>query len=473
MGTGFSPLLLLFGLCPVWKAFSVSYTLAGTASSLLQIAVPLGVVIGWSLARPARASRAFVWFTGAMGTFATLVLCALESLSVEPGTHAALQAVASVAFFTSYALFFLLWAQMYARLNVSRAGAAIGGSYTLSSLVFFALRWLDPLLCLGIAAGLPLISSGALVICLDASETHTGDGRPRYTRISELLGSKLFPWRFIIAIAACSLAAGVSRAHTSAPEDLLAVGVAGTLCIAAVILSPKLHAATVYEAYRLVFTAMALCLLAGLVVGVASVAHLLIGIAQTLSSIMLVLVLCDSSHRFGLPVLPVVAIARAITATAFFVGGTLSRVTLDTFGDTSAVSTAVYGIAAAIIVVVSLWWLSGGPVDIGQPEQPREQPEDEAAREHEETGRIPQALESLIRERALQLGSEYGLSKRETEVLSLLAWGKSAKRIEEMLVLSPNTVKTHVRHIYAKLGIHSRAELDALLFDESVPSPRA
>ena len=32
-------------------------------------------------------------------------------------------------------------------------------------------------------------------------------------------------------------------------------------------------------------------------------------------------------------------------------------------------------------------------------------------------------------------------------------------------MLSPNTVKTHVKHIYAKLGIHSRAELDALPFD--------
>lgn len=409
------------------------------------------------------------WGTGTAGALATLVLSSsLDTTSSGPTTAAGIaQLFATVVLFAAYALFFLLWAQMYARLGVAQAGAAIGGSYVLASAAFFALGQLDPTVGLGIGVCLPLMSSGALVWCLDTGEVCD----PAVTRRigpRELFRSKLFPWRIVIAIAACSLAAGVSRAHTSAPEDLLAVGVAGTLCVACVVLSPRLHAVTVYEAYRLVFTAMALCLLAGLVVGFAPLAHLLVGIAQTLSSIVLVLVLCDSSHRFGLPVLPVVAAARAITAAAFFAGGALSRATLAAFGDTSAVAAVVYGSAAAIIVVASIWWLSGGSVDMGQTESPDEEPLVSPAHPASESGQIPLALETLIKERAERLGEAYGLSKREIEVLTLLAWGKSAKRIEEMLVLSPNTVKTHVRHIYAKLGIHSRAELDALLF-ENVP----
>ena len=41
--------------------------------------------------------------------------------------------------------------------------------------------------------------------------------------------------------------------------------------------------------------------------------------------------------------------------------------------------------------------------------------------------------------------------------------GHGAKSIEEKLVLSSATVRTHIRHIYEKLDVHSRAELIELL----------
>ena len=48
---------------------------------------------------------------------------------------------------------------------------------------------------------------------------------------------------------------------------------------------------------------------------------------------------------------------------------------------------------------------------------------------------------------------------RETEILAMLARGRSAPFIAQELVISPNTVKTHVKHIYAKLGAHSQQEI--------------
>jgi HD-GYP domain-containing protein (c-di-GMP phosphodiesterase class II) len=50
-----------------------------------------------------------------------------------------------------------------------------------------------------------------------------------------------------------------------------------------------------------------------------------------------------------------------------------------------------------------------------------------------------------------------GLTRREVEVLVLLARGLSNKEIAERLVVSPKTVGTHVEHIYAKIGASSRA----------------
>lgn len=52
-----------------------------------------------------------------------------------------------------------------------------------------------------------------------------------------------------------------------------------------------------------------------------------------------------------------------------------------------------------------------------------------------------------------------GLTVRETEVMTLLARGRSIPYIAETLYLTENTVKTYRQRIYAKLEIHSRQDL--------------
>ncbi len=51
-----------------------------------------------------------------------------------------------------------------------------------------------------------------------------------------------------------------------------------------------------------------------------------------------------------------------------------------------------------------------------------------------------------------------GLSKRELEVLELLAQGRTTTQIAADLFVSENTVKTHVRHILGKMEASNRAE---------------
>lgn len=53
------------------------------------------------------------------------------------------------------------------------------------------------------------------------------------------------------------------------------------------------------------------------------------------------------------------------------------------------------------------------------------------------------------------------LSPREQEVVKLVARGYPNKSIANVLAISPCTVSTHLRRIFAKLGVGSRAEMVA------------
>ena len=54
--------------------------------------------------------------------------------------------------------------------------------------------------------------------------------------------------------------------------------------------------------------------------------------------------------------------------------------------------------------------------------------------------------------------AQHALTKREMEILCLLAAGESNRAIGERLFISPTTVASHVASILGKLGVDSRAK---------------
>lgn len=68
----------------------------------------------------------------------------------------------------------------------------------------------------------------------------------------------------------------------------------------------------------------------------------------------------------------------------------------------------------------------------------------------------------------LAVAKRFGLTSREEDVLALLARGRTSPVIQKKLTVSHNTVKSHVRHIYAKLGVHSQQELIDLVDEMAV-----
>ena len=69
-----------------------------------------------------------------------------------------------------------------------------------------------------------------------------------------------------------------------------------------------------------------------------------------------------------------------------------------------------------------------------------------------------------------EICSEFRLTPRESEILQYLALGKSAKHIAEHCFVSPETVRSHTKRIYVKMGLHSRDGLMSLLDERGITS---
>ena len=70
--------------------------------------------------------------------------------------------------------------------------------------------------------------------------------------------------------------------------------------------------------------------------------------------------------------------------------------------------------------------------------------------------------------RCEEIADCYMLSRRETEVMFLLAKGHNAAFIQDKLCISKSTAKTHINHIYRKLDIHTQQELLNMVEDHNL-----
>jgi NarL family two-component system response regulator LiaR len=84
----------------------------------------------------------------------------------------------------------------------------------------------------------------------------------------------------------------------------------------------------------------------------------------------------------------------------------------------------------------------------------------------------PEAVEALVQPAAPTSDLGRDLTRREREVLALLAKGLTNPEIAERLVISHSTVKVHVSHILAKLEASNRGEAIALAIQHGLV-PRA
>lgn len=76
--------------------------------------------------------------------------------------------------------------------------------------------------------------------------------------------------------------------------------------------------------------------------------------------------------------------------------------------------------------------------------------------------------EEALCQRCAVLAERYGFTPREGDIFLLLAQGHTMPAVSERLFVSESTVKSHVKRIYQKLGIHTRSELLDLVNEADV-----
>ena len=169
-----------------------------------------------------------------------------------------------------------------------------------------------------------------------------------------------------------------------------------------------------------------------------------------------------------LALLPTFALVRFMSAVGTDVGAIAGHTTNDIVGTNDDAAMLIAEVV--LFAFVAFLWLGfrkfsfadtiRGVVNVGEREAG---PVGAAAAEAVGEVRFGGAGETVrqlsIEERCVELGAQHGLTERETEIFAMLARGRNGQFVMEHYVVSRNTVKSHVKHIYAKLDVHSQQEL--------------
>lgn len=169
---------------------------------------------------------------------------------------------------------------------------------------------------------------------------------------------------------------------------------------------------------------------------------------EALFTVFIGVTLCTVSFRHGVSALMLFGFSQAAGTLAYLGAALVAFETPGWQRDTFVLVVATMGLALCICYVT----LTRG--------NPRE-----VTWGVEETGTAGNPLtdSDQLALRCARVAYRHGLTRREEEVLALLAQNKTAATIEEALCVTNATVKSHTHAVYQKLGVHSRAELVALM----------
>lgn len=351
------------------------------------------------------------------------------------------------------AVLFCLWAEAYSQMGATRTLMYGALSCIAAAAASFVIGTMEAPFGVIATAALPLASLACAQLSFRLLPTERSV--PKGVRYP-------IPWKLIVIMAIAGLLSSFSGAFLSATEYIGAIHrVAATGIVGIVILVMAIAKRDRFDARFLAKVGLPVSIVAFAIVPFVApmqgyVVSVLMRFAYVWFTFFVLLMLANICYRFEVPSLRLFAIARASSETALFAGIMVRRALWQTDLLTDPMTLVGFALAGIVLVLVCVViWMSEKSVngDWGASGLSL------ADRLH-----VPGPRERFMT-RCDDLAVRYELTAREAEIMGLIAQRKSRAEIEQELFLSQNTVKTHVRHLYAKLGAHSKADVIAL-FEE-------
>lgn len=330
----------------------------------------------------------------------------------------------------------LFWYELLARLSIDYAMLYYAGSGLVASLARYALLGIDSSAMVALTLALPIASG----LCL-LNGARQLDNLP-YARGEVIEATWSFPWKPVLLLATFCFASKFTLNLVEESHKSFNV-LGGVLCYGLLLLLilGRFKRFSIdlicYLALPLTLSGM-LCALNNRDLAVASI--VLTYTATDFISAFVVALLFDLSYRRGVNALWVFGITQACRG----VGSLAANIATTGFAAQLAVHETMQIMISVLIVTVVVVFMiftqgQGRSVtyDMHSPTTD-EQPLDAEG---------PSLVEQCSRAARL-----YDLTRREEEVLRMRLEGATLREVEERLCISHNTVKSHVRRLYAKLG---------------------
>lgn len=418
----------------------------------------LGVTLAALAFKPRRSSVAWAdWPVAALMALSTLLLaCPLP----DAWPRTSIVSTAAVLGGIGVGWTYLQWAFFYAKLETTDAVTCIFGAMVVGSLLKIPLDLLPAAPTAALCALLPFASA---FLCRRAQAFQP----PAREAVCHYTLRTLQPLiKIMLGVAAYGLVIGIIQGMDieadpapkwalSGVHHLLEVATAVTVLWFVFVKRRSLHFSNLWRAI-LVFTATGVLALPLVGRAFSGWALVFVGVTQTLVVMLLWAMLADVAHHGALSPLAVFGFGWVAYSLPFPVGHALGALfTLDS-ASTPLISVIVYLLAMASVFLLDERDFSRNRIfaDLDRPSPPEE-------------------LFDAIGRACRRLGAAHDLTEREVEVMRLICQGRSKGYIAETLCISENTVRSHARHLYAKLGVHSKQELFDRTMDEVAPGGAA
>ncbi len=394
-----------------------------------------------------------LWAAACLDALGALAMMA--SSAGLPGTGAALYAAGLAVNAAGYAVLYLYWIELYARMDLLHVVAYFSLAHLLSAALSLLVISLGAqLFHAGCVAVLPFVCAALYGLSLRTSR------ETPFMRGEEPSSGWTVPWKPIVLLGTFTFANTFVRHFLNVElKGAVLVGVVLGASFVLILLAcrrERLDLRTVYATSLPLIVAASLCVLVALP-GFGTAGGVLSNAAYTLFSIFTTALLCNVSFRYGVGPLWLFGFACASISL-----GSLATSVLTDKVDFIAASKPflTLSVSALVMVFVCLYVAFGASGEDarswGLAREPQARPSEGA----------DEPCEESLEQRCARLARRYGLTRREEEVMALLAQDATYAQVEESLAIANSTLKTHVRHIYAKLGVTDKRGLAELVAGE-------